>query len=260
MRRFLILLGVLLGAMAPLKAQTHSEANDTVKLSNVMLIPYDERYYLSDADRDISENSLSLPDHFRKYFRFQVDRHVQRYVSLHYPCISLLNDTADELEETMYQILSKTGYKFEKVIPVEPTISRLKEIEIKLKKENDKDQHVDSKTASMYIPAKKDAMYMHAVVRNGEQLFQKLHDQYQVDYFVFLTQFEIKTNYSSCIDIANKIYKREVMLHFTVYDANGKVVAGSYATAHIPSDKNEASMISGQCFPELAKYIAACLP
>jgi hypothetical protein len=245
--------------MAPSMAQMKSEPSDTVRRSNVMLIPYDERYYLSDADRDISENSLSLPDHFRKYFRFQVDRHVQRYVNLNYPCISLLNDTADELEETMYQVLSKTGYKYEKVIPVEPAINRLLEMEIKLKDENNK-HHVDSKTASMYIPVKKDAMYMHAMVRDGEKLFRKLHDQYQVDYFVFLTQFEIKTNYSTCIDIANKIYKREVMLHFTVYDANGRVVAGSYATAHIPSDRNEASMISGQCFPELAKYIAACLP
>ena len=259
MRKTLIASLILLASVAPLMAQMKSEPSDTVRRSNVMLIPYDERYYLSDADRDISENSLSLPDHFRKYFRFQVDRHVQRYVNLNYPCISLLNDTADELEETMYQVLSKTGYKYEKVIPVEPAINRLLEMEIKLKDEQQK-EHVDSKTASMYIPVKKDAMYMHAVVRDGEKLFRKLHDQYQVDYFVFLTQFEIKTNYSTCIDIANKIYKREVMLHFTVYDAYGKVVAGSYATAHIPSNRNEASMISGQCFPELAKYVAACLP
>ncbi|MFM7177356.1 MAG: hypothetical protein ACKO0X_08055 [Bacteroidota bacterium] len=255
-RTIFVFLAILVAFKAT--AQPTTQSSDTVRRSNVMLIPYDERYYLSDADREISENSIALPDHFRKYFRFQVDRNVQRYVSLNYPCISLLNDTADELEETMYQILSKTGYRYEKVIPVEPAINRLLDMEIKLKEQNDK--HADSKTATMYIPVKKDAMYMHAIVRDGEKLFQKLRNQYQVDYFVFLTQFEIKTNYSSCIDIANRIFKREVMLHFTVYDATGKVVAGSYATAHIPSDRNEASMISGQCFPELAKYIAACLP
>ncbi|MFM7768425.1 MAG: hypothetical protein ACKO9S_11280 [Bacteroidota bacterium] len=255
-RTIFVFLAILVAFKAT--AQPTSQSSDTVRRSNVMLIPYDERYYLSDADREISENSIALPDHFRKYFRFQVDRNVQRYVSLNYPCISLLNDTADELEETMYQILSKTGYRYEKVIPVEPAINRLLDMEIKLKEQHDK--HADSKTATMYIPVKKDAMYMHAIVLDGEKLFQKLRNQYQVDYFVFLTQFEIKTNYSSCIDIANRIFKREVMLHFTVYDATGKVVAGSYATAHIPSDRNEASMISGQCFPELAKYIAACLP
>jgi len=62
-------------------AQSTSQPSDTVRRSNVMLIPYDERYYLSDADREISENSIALPDHFRKYFRFQVDRHVQRYLN-----------------------------------------------------------------------------------------------------------------------------------------------------------------------------------
>lgn len=253
-----LLLLLLITQAWPSLAQTDTSKTDTVRLSNVMIIPYDERYYLSDADREISQNSLALPDHFRKYFRFQVDRHVQRYVSLNYPCISLLNDTADELEETMYQILSKTGYRYETVIPVEPAINRLLDMDLKLK--GDEAKHADSKTASMYIPVKKDAKYMHAIVRDGDKLFQKLHDKYQVDYFVFLTQFEIKTNYNSCMDIANKIFRREIMLHFSVYDHTGKVVAGSYATAYIPSDKNEASVITGQCFPELAKYVAACLP
>lgn len=245
-------------AWLPSYAQVDKSAPDTLSLSNVMIIPYDERYYLSDADRDIMQVSTAMPEHFRKYFRFQVDRNVQRYVSLNYPCISLLNDTADELEETMYEILAKTGYRFEKVIPVEPAINRLLEMEIKLEKEGEK--YTDSKTASMYIPAKKDGMYMHAIVKDGAKLFKKMKEKYQVDYFVFLTQLEIKTNYNSCMDIAKKIYRREIMLHFTIYDGQGKVVAGSYATAHIPSDRNEASMIAGECFPELAKYIAACLP
>ncbi|MFM7078973.1 MAG: hypothetical protein ACKOYC_04180, partial [Bacteroidota bacterium] len=253
-----ILFICLVLAVIPAVAQQEKSPTDTIALSNVMIIPYDERYYLSDADRDIMQVSTAMPDHFRKYFRFQVDRNVQRYVSLSYPCISLLNDTADELEETMYEILSKTGYRFEKVVPVEPAINRLLDMEIKLKKEGEK--FADSKTASMYIPAKKDGMYMHAIVKDGEKLFRKMKNKYNVDYFVFLTQLEIKTNYSSCMDIAKKIYRREIMLHFTIYDAGGNVVAGSYATAHIPSDRNEASMISGQCFPELAKYIAACLP
>lgn len=256
-RKTLLAICLILAAI-PSVAQQEKPSSDTIPLSNVMIIPYDERYYLSDADRDIMQVSTALPDHFRKYFRFQVDRNVQRYVSLSYPCISLLNDTADELEETMYEILSKTGYRFEKVVPVEPAINRLLDMEIKLKKEGEK--YTDSKTASMYIPAKKDGVYMHAIVKDGEKLFRKMKNKYNVDYFVFLTQLEIKTNYSSCMDIAKKIYRREIMLHFTIYDAGGNVVAGSYATAHIPSDRNEASMIAGECFPELAKYIAACLP
>jgi hypothetical protein len=224
-----------------------------------MLIPYDHRYYLSDADRDISEQSLSSPDHFRKYFRYQVDRNIQQVVNRNYTCISLLNDTTRGLEETMYRILSNTGYQYEKVIPVAPKIEDIPRIEFKLRGEDSK-KHADSKTASMYIPVKKDASYMHAVVKNGEKLFSSLNEEYHADYFIFLTQFEIKTNYNKCMDIALKIYEREVIVHFSIYDKEAKVIAGSYATAVIASDKNEASLITRECFPELAKYVAGCLP
>ncbi|MBL0342243.1 MAG: hypothetical protein IPP71_15845 [Bacteroidetes bacterium] len=51
-----------------------------------------------------------------------------------------------------------------------------------------------------------------------------------------------------------------MMVHFTIYDKSGKIIAGSYATSFFPSDSNHANKIMGDCFPELAGYIAGCLP
>ncbi|HMT29866.1 MAG TPA: hypothetical protein PKD91_11355, partial [Bacteroidia bacterium] len=130
---------------------------------------------------------------------------------------------------------------------------------LKTKSTNTKD-HEDSKTASQYIPVKGDAMYMQAIVTKPVELFEELYKEYNADIFVFVTQFEIKTNYKSCMDIANQIYKREVMVHFTIYNKEGKLLAGSYATSFFPSDSNNANKIIGDCFPELAGYIAGCLP
>ncbi len=101
---------------------------------------------------------------------------------------------------------------------------------------------------------------MQAIVTKPVELFEELYKEYNADIFVFVTQFEIKTNYKSCMDIANQIYKREVMVHFTIYNKEGKLLAGSYATSFFPSDSNNANKIIGDCFPELAGYIAGCLP
>jgi hypothetical protein len=232
---------------------------DSLKAHKVMLIPYDPRYYLSDADRDILEQSKIDPIKFRSDFRHNIDRTVQRAISGSYECISLLNDTADALESTMYKILGSTGYRYEKAIPITPKPIDDNRVIIKSKNDDPKN-HIDSKTASQYIPVKKDALYMQAIVNKPEKLFEELYNQYQTDIFVFITQFDIKTNYSSCMDIANKIYRREVMVHFTVYNKQGNLLAGSYATAFFPSNSNEPNKIMGDCFPEIARYVAGCLP
>ena len=238
---------------------TFAQEADSLKAHKVMLVPFDPRYYLSDADRDIMEQSKTEAVKFRADFRYSIDRNVQRAIRGSYECISLLNDTADELEVTMYNILGRTGYKFEKAIPITPKPMDDEQVVTKTKSSNTK-EHEDSKTASQYIPVKNNAMYMHAVVSKPQNLFKELYDQYQADIFVFITQMEIKTNYSSCMDIANKIYRREVMLHFTIYDKEGRLLAGSYATSFFPSNENNANKIIGDCFPELARYVAGCLP
>ena len=252
-----LLLLILLSLSLPAAAQ-HTSASDTLELHKVMLIPYDPRYYLSDADRDIMEQSKTDPERFRSDFRHNIDRHVQRAIGRSYVCISLLNDTTDALQETLYTIMGRTGYRYEKALPVTPR-------KVDFEKASSKDKidsktHEDSKTATSYIPVKHDAVYMHAVVSKPKELFEKINEAYDADYFVFLTQFDIKTNYNSCMDIARKIYRREVMVHFSIYDKEGKVIAGSYATSFFPSDSNNANNIIGDCFPEIAAYIAGCLP
>lgn len=236
----------------------HTSSSDTMELHKVMLIPYDPRYYLSDADRDIMEQSKTDPERFRSDFRHNIDRHVQRAIGRSYYCISLLNDTTDALQETLYTIMGRTGYRYEKAIPITPKKVEFEKVSSK-EKSNTK-THEDSKTATSYIPVKHDAVYMHAVVSKPAELFARINEAYDADYFVFLTQFDIKTNYNSCMDIARKIYRREVMVHFSIYDKTGKVIAGSYATSFFPSDSNNANSIMGDCFPEIAAYIAGCLP
>jgi hypothetical protein len=241
-------------------AFAQEEKSDTLDRHYVMLIPYDPRYYLSDADRDIVEQTKKDARVIRDRFRKSVDQHVQRYISRSYPCISLLNDTADALEETMYYVLGHTGYKYEKAIPLTPKGQGNNDDFSKSKTKQRQSQNTDSKVATGYIPVEGDAMYMHAVVSKSKELFSELNEQYNADLFVFLTQFEIKTNYKECLDIANKIYRRSVMLHFSIYDKNGNLLAGSYATSYFPSDSNEMNTIIGECFPQIAEYIAEALP
>lgn len=248
--------GILIMMML-FKAEASSP--DSSILHRIMLIPYDPQFYLSDADHDIMEATKKDPAKVRESFRKTVDLYIQHAIGSFRPCISLLNDadSLPQLNEALMLIYSKTGYRYEKAMPLPMQKERADSINKAFKKMSK--ENIDSRTAQQYQMHPPDAKYMNAVISKPE-ILQQLHSEYGTDIFVFLNQFEIKTNYKNCLDIANKIYQRELMIHFSVFDKNGEQIAGSYAMSTFPSDSNNAAEIMKNCFPEIARLIAGCIP
>lgn len=232
---------------------------DSSLFHRVMIVPYEPQYYLSDADHEIVKETGKDPAIIRESFRKSVDLYVQRLISGYTPCLSLLNDadSMPQLKETLISIYNKAGYRYEAVMPMPVIKEYTDSVTRSLKKVNKETD--DSRTATQYYIPPPDARFMNAVLSKPEVL-QEIFAEFGTDIFVFLNQFEIKTNYKNCLDIANKIYQRELMVHFSVYDFTGKQLAGSYALAFFPSDSNKASEIVKTCFPEIAKIIASCIP
>lgn len=244
-----------------LQIEPESPQKDSVIQHKVMLIPYDPMFYLSDAEQDIIEQTKKDPRIIRESFRNTIDYNIQRAIKKRQPCISLLNDvdSIPSLKEALISIYSKTGYRYDKPMPLPTPVKQAKQDSLRSNKATDNKDAEDSKIAAKYLTVKGDAQYMNAVITKPTVL-NDLYKQYGTDIFVFVNQFEIKTNYNSCLDIANKIYKREVQLHFSVYDKTGKQLAGAYAMTFFPSDSNVAHDIMNNCFPDLARFVANCIP
>ena len=147
------------------------------------------------------------------------------------------------------EVMSKTGFAYDT-----PTIKEKVTLRDRIIKTDPNKDAYDSRTSSQYLNDKTDVRYMKAVISKPGMLTE-LASKYHFDLFVFVTQMEIKTNYASCMDIANKIYKREVILHFTVYDKSGTLLVGNFAQSFFPSNSNNAYTISGNCFPQVAQGI-----
>lgn len=247
--RLVLMLLVFLSALTqPVYAQSKTAA-DSTSYHRILLLPYNPKYYLSDADRDIAAQSNESPQAFRKKFNEESDRQVFIEISKTATCVSLFEDTTAQLIEDATGMLSKTGFQYDT-----PTIKEKVSVKKKVfKTDPNKDAH-DSRTAGQYINDEPELKYMRAVVTQPE-LLTELANKYHFDLFVFITQMEFKTNYSSCTDIANKIYKREIMLHFTVYDKDGKLIAGNFAKTFFPSNENSVNGIVSKQFPQLAQGI-----
>lgn len=220
---------------------------------SVMLIPYDPRFYLSDADKEISEATKKDLSLIRRTMHSRSEWYTYRAIRKKYPTVSLLqNDTIEAYIEAAGSLFSNSNFEYAKPMVKAPATTSM-QYNKNQEREND-----DSRIASQYLNDDSKAQFMKAYF-NKKEVLDKLYHQFGTDLFVFLTQLEIKTNYKSCLDIANKIYQREVMLHFTVYDKTGKLLGGNYAVAFIPSDVNNMDEIIAKCFPELAEGIASSL-
>ena len=233
-------------------AQETAAVADTSLPPGVMLIPYDPLYYLSDADHDIAEQTPRAMKEVRQTFHEKADYYVYAAISRQFRCTDLLHDTSDAVQEDLVTVFSTLGYRYEDPMNINPDAR-------KLQPENQKkDSYEDPQTAYRYKNPEPNLKYMHAVL-GKPGLLKALSDKYHTDYFVFLNQFEIKTNYNSCIDIANKVYQRTLLLHFSIYDKYGKQLAGNFAYAFFPSKTGEANEIMKNCFPVLGSGIAKSL-
>jgi len=246
------LLAVFLFSTLSSFAFSPDTGNDSIKVPSVMLIPYDPIYYLSDADHDIAAQSKRDMKEVRNLFRLKSDYYAYAAISKYFKCIDLMHDTANHAREDLITVFSTLGYQYESPMNVNPEARKLIPDGIK------KQETQNPATATRYKSIEPDLKYMNAVL-GKPALLDVLGEKYGADYFVFLNQFEIKTNYNSCLDIANKIYQRTVLLHFSVYDRTGRQVAGNFAYSFFPSDTSEENEIIRKCFADLGSSISKSL-
>ncbi|HXA00773.1 MAG TPA: hypothetical protein VNW99_02225 [Cytophagaceae bacterium] len=97
-------------------------------------------------------------------------------------------------------------------------------------------------------------------IRSPQDFFSYFSAKYSIDYYIFINQFEVKTNYENCLDRAAQNYERTFTTHFSIFDANGKQVAGDKFKTHYNSNSNYIFQIVADNCPKIAERILAELP
>jgi hypothetical protein len=229
--------------------QMDASAQDSIKNTSILLVPFQLEFYLSDAERDIMAQTKRSPEEYRDYFRKTLDLKIQAELEVLGPCVSLLQDTTLQGRNLLEMFYGKAGYSY-----ADPVGGRtLSKSEIK-KQKKQFELHPDAQTAPQTITTRGDSKFMQ--VEMGDTSFLNyLFQLYQSNYIVSINQFEIKTNYNSCIDIANKIYRRELLIHYSILKANGKQVRGNFCMEFFPSSTNSDREIVERTFPGIASSI-----
>ena len=102
----------IIGFVVFLFWQMGASAQDTLKNTSILLVPFPPEYYLSDAERDIMAQTKRSPEEFRNYFRKTLDLKIQGELEVHGPCISLLQDTTSRGRKLLEMFYGKAGYSY----------------------------------------------------------------------------------------------------------------------------------------------------
>ena len=225
----------------------------------VMIIPFNMYNYFSDADPELAEKNEKAVTDISTLFRYGLNYNISARVISAYDPYNILIDTTLQSEQDLNMIYASIKYQFEKPMDVNAKDSA----ENKTISQPDLfglggEEPVEEKKKISFGKKEEEPVntkYMNAVVTHPE-IFPNLQKKYGTDLFLFINQFELVTNYNHCLDRAANSFERKVVVHYSVYNAEGKQLKGDAITVTFGSAQTNVDAIVAEQFPLIADYLS----
>ena len=235
-------------------------------MKQILVIPFDPYLYFSDADAEIAAKSNIAMPKVRQMFR----RRLNALLDVQgYEMIRLLGGKTKDSTSDLNKIYSSVTYGYQDMIysKYNPNNAQYqtednatqKDDRNWFEKKRDKMQGMNQATATSYNTPKDHGKYFGVRIANPE-FFTYFKQKYDVDYYIFINQFEVKTNYENCLDRAALNYERTFTTHYSIFDANGKQIAGNKFKTHYNSNSNYIMTIVADNAPKIVERIMADIP
>lgn len=248
-------------------SKTVTTANPTPEIypydpdrKQVLIIPFDPYLYFSDADDEIAARSNLHRTKVRQVFRKRLNALLD---APGYETIHLLGGKAKDSLSDMNKIYSMVTYNYQQAV-VGPYYKEEEESKAApvhknktwLAKQKDK---LSTPSVSKYDIPTDHGSFFGVVIKNPE-FYTYFNEKYSIDYYVFVSQFEVKTNYENCLDRAALNYERTFTTHFSIFDSSGKQLAGNKFKTHYNSNSNYIYQIVSDNMEKIAQRIISELP
>ena len=210
----------------------------------ILLIPFFPKMCMSEIGKDVHAATNLSYDQIVQEFRRQLDLAMYTTLRKKYIAISILQGT-DKSDSVLGYIYSNTGYKYD-VVPGTVT-----DIGAKDNKGN-KTSYI--KNGQLQVPVDYSKRFMNATV-NDVHMLANLSKKYNTDTYVFINELDIKNVTNPTQDLTADTYRREVTVHYTILDKDGKSIAKGIATTYFPYKENDPKVIGPKYFTAIAHAI-----
>lgn len=261
MKKLILCLFTLL-SIVTISAQNNTTGNSDDPViagkSSVLVIPFESKMYISDIDRDLAQNHQMNFQEIKAKFRAALDREIFIALKKYYNPQSFYSISPEESRKELGYIYNSIGYKYE-VVP-EEVVVRKKNIGTKLigkfKKKKKEDEYMKAGIQGGQVVSQVDnrEKYMKTTLVN-EKLIPSLNSKYNASHYVFINQLDIKRGADMRYAASDEGYKREIKVHYTIFDNAGKEVSSGAIKSRFPSNQNDIDKIIRVQFPLIAERI-----
>ena len=266
MKRIVQILLVLISCASMSYGQEFLDFNSRYnRQKRVLVVPFDERIYFNDATAEIAKRDGLTHDEIMEYFRYQLN--LQLVNSLIDSCevVDLFKDNTREDEADISGLYTTMSYELrlaEFELDTENMGALARKRAEKLEEARRKQREEEMKNARPGIQngelvgrkQQTDDMYLHIIIGQPEVL-KEIASRRKVDYFLFVNQFDIKTDYRDPYISGQRNVQRLMRVHFSIYNSNGEFVSGNYASTKVPYYEDSKERIVNQYFPEIMRQI-----
>ena len=208
-----------------------------------MLIPFENRMYLSEIDFMINKESKLDAKQIKEVMRDGLNDQFYKKLKSKMPVVDLLEDTAKTKKDlnSIYQYLT---YQYLKVPNQEKYVAPVKEKEEKT-----------IEKGQLAVESNSDARFMDARLKNAT-LVPYLSGKYKTDLFLFFNELDIKSLNGSPGDFSSTA-TRKIILHYTVYTVNAVELNSGIAEVNLPINVNSPTKIINTYFSQLAELVTS---
>jgi hypothetical protein len=209
----------------------------------IMLIPFENRMYMSEIDFMINKESKLNAKQIKATMRDGLNEQFYKKLKSKIAVIDLLDDTTKTKADlqNIYQYLS---YQYLKV----PDQSNYKP---PVKEKDEKTIN----NGQLTVETNSDARFMNAKLKNAT-LVPYLSGKYKTDLFLFFNELDIKALNGLPGDL-NATATRHIILHYTVYTVDAREINSGTAEVSLPANVNNPAKIINTYFAQLADIVYA---
>ncbi len=227
----------------------------------MLIVPFDTRIYLNDATPEMATRYNMTHDELMMFFRMEWNRHLHMAFLDSCYTVDLLTDNTREARDDLDGLYTIIRYEMKTKMQNKPEQpeeqSWFRKMFPKKKKQVSDDIYVGGERSDGEIISRRQThenRYFH-IAFTDTTFLQQLAQRRNIDFFLFINQFEIKGNYSDPYASGRSDFSRSFKVHFSIYDNLGELVHGSYAEVDVPFHLYDKDVLVGEYFPPAIRQI-----
>ncbi|MDG1477819.1 MAG: hypothetical protein P8Q14_11780 [Vicingaceae bacterium] len=226
--------------------------------SSVLIIPFEAKMYISDIDRDLAQNHQMNFQEIKAKFRAALDREIFIALKNYYNPLSFYSIPPNESRKELGYIYNSIGYKYE-LVPEEVVVKKENvgtKLIGKFKKKKKEEEYIEAGIQGGQVVSQVDnrEKYMKTTLVN-EKLLPSLNSKFSASHYIFINQLDIKRGADMRYAASDEGYKREIKVHYTIFDNVGKELSSGAIKSRFSSNENDIDKIIRVQFPLIAERI-----